>query len=563
MAKAFKLYDSAIAEFFNGTQDWDTDSHYAVLLDAAYIPLASHSTYADISANVVTDVDYSPEVMSGETVSTAAGITTCDANDVSFGAAVTITAKYLAIVVGTASPTAGGDRLVGWMDLATGTGSVSSSGTNFLISWSVNGVFRVGSEVANVNFTTFGLDEDMYYNQNARFLWRADDFMTSGSVYGPVDEDEYPLPWHFKVGMLMDGSDAGFDCVMPGVSGSLDWDATNGGPAFDSTASGGMYDNALYWPESRGDFKFIHETGLFTILMRVVFHSNPNVNTHYLLGNAPRQTIFDEKHGSTDGTNGPFAFSLNYDTEIRPNTVTVHYSKSGPTAATLTDDGAGNLTGTNATGTINYLTGAISFTSSDGTENGSPIGVDYQESRGFELATDGIGGGLSFVVDGGWNAKCQVSTALDSSTAIEHDIAVVCDGTTLSLFYGSQGTADDTTPFVGVTGSSSADLFLGSLAIPNGGGVPLSWLGDFTLRGMQILEYAANQAEREKWFSWIGGTDFSSEISKIDQAFNAVDEPHDRPMIDENAQYGNFRVSSTTIWTGVDPVDIAAPTELP
>lgn len=138
----FTLYDTAIQEFLNGTQDWDSDSHYCVLLDSGYTPSGTHDTYSDISASVIVDAGYSPQLMSGETVTIVSGETKCDAADVSFGSDVSLTARYCAVVVGTGSPPSGADRLVGYMLLNKSDIDVSSVGGAYTVKWNAtNGLW--------------------------------------------------------------------------------------------------------------------------------------------------------------------------------------------------------------------------------------------------------------------------------------------------------------------------------------------------------------------------------------------------------------------------------------
>jgi hypothetical protein len=73
--------------------------------------------------------------MSGEAVTEDSGTVTYDADDVSFGANVTITARYAAVVVGTVAAKTGTDALVGYTELDTG-GDVSSTNGSFDIDWS-------------------------------------------------------------------------------------------------------------------------------------------------------------------------------------------------------------------------------------------------------------------------------------------------------------------------------------------------------------------------------------------------------------------------------------------
>lgn len=141
----FTMYDSAMLEIADGSQDWITDNHYCVLLVSGYTPNgATHTTFADISANEVTDTDYTAQDMIGEAVDEpSAGTIRLDATDVSFGASVTITAKYAAVVVGTVAGKTGTDPLVGYVDLDTGGGSVSSTNGAFDIQWNTNGLVQI------------------------------------------------------------------------------------------------------------------------------------------------------------------------------------------------------------------------------------------------------------------------------------------------------------------------------------------------------------------------------------------------------------------------------------
>lgn len=138
---AFTLYNSALQDFFDGTQDWDTDSHYCMLLTSAYTPSLSHSTVVDVVTSEVAEGDYNPQDMSGEIVTVGGDVVTCDASDVSFNDPVTITtAKYAVIAVGTVGAKSNSDLLVGYVDL----GTVSVTAGPFVVSWDdTSGVFQI------------------------------------------------------------------------------------------------------------------------------------------------------------------------------------------------------------------------------------------------------------------------------------------------------------------------------------------------------------------------------------------------------------------------------------
>lgn len=143
MSGTFNLYDSGLKEYFNGAQDWDTNPHRLVLLDATYTPSAAHDTYSDISGDEVTDLDYDPQDMGSETVTLVSGVVQCDAADVSFGTNVSITATYAAIVEGTVAGATGTDKLVGYLKLHGGGQPVTSSNSVFSIAWASDGIFKI------------------------------------------------------------------------------------------------------------------------------------------------------------------------------------------------------------------------------------------------------------------------------------------------------------------------------------------------------------------------------------------------------------------------------------
>lgn len=140
----FTLYNSGVLDLLDGTQDWSTDDHYVVLLDSGYTPSGAHTTYSNISSDEVSDADYDAQDMTGESVTEPSGGTVrADADNVSFGDPVTITAKYAVVLVGTAAGKDAGDALVGYVDLDDGGTTVSSTNGAFTIQWNSNGLFQV------------------------------------------------------------------------------------------------------------------------------------------------------------------------------------------------------------------------------------------------------------------------------------------------------------------------------------------------------------------------------------------------------------------------------------
>jgi len=81
--------------------------------------------------------------------------------------------------------------------------------------------------------------------------------------------------------------------------------------------------------------------------------------------------------GTGDGTTTAFSATLTY-TPVVAGTVTVNYTIGG-TAYSATDDGAGNISGTDVTGTIDYSTGAISLTFTTAPDASTSITAAYQQ----------------------------------------------------------------------------------------------------------------------------------------------------------------------------------------
>lgn len=138
----FTPYNDALERLGNSTDDWDADSHYAILLTNSHTAATTHSTLSDISANEVSDADYAPQDMSGEAVTETTGTVTFDASDVSFGDPVTITARHIAVVKGTVSAKSGTDPLIGEAELET-TGDVSSTNGPFDVNWNASGLMTL------------------------------------------------------------------------------------------------------------------------------------------------------------------------------------------------------------------------------------------------------------------------------------------------------------------------------------------------------------------------------------------------------------------------------------
>lgn len=128
-AGVFKVTDKFREEFLKGTIDMDNDSFVHVLLDATHTFARTNGVFSSIVGDEVADADYARQDATGAAVA-ASGTKWCWTTDeADFGAIVTITAKFHAIVRKAGGSLTGTDWVVGIRDLNTdspGTDPVSS-----------------------------------------------------------------------------------------------------------------------------------------------------------------------------------------------------------------------------------------------------------------------------------------------------------------------------------------------------------------------------------------------------------------------------------------------------
>lgn len=130
-AGAFKFYDNALLAIANGTINLNTNTLVMTLTGTGYVPnKATHSLYSAVSANIIPDAGYTPQVLAGKTFTIPSGDEVLfDANDVSFGNPVTLSAKWAVVVVRAGGALAGTDLLLGFVDLNTDSGAAMLSST--------------------------------------------------------------------------------------------------------------------------------------------------------------------------------------------------------------------------------------------------------------------------------------------------------------------------------------------------------------------------------------------------------------------------------------------------
>jgi hypothetical protein len=137
-AGSWTFYNDFKEHLAKADVDCNADTFKCVLMTSGYTPSATHSTLSNLT-NIVTDGDYAAQTLASVTVSETGGTVTFDCDDISFGSAVSITAKYAAIY----DDTHASDALMAYVDLDTGGGSVSSSSSTFQITINASGVWTL------------------------------------------------------------------------------------------------------------------------------------------------------------------------------------------------------------------------------------------------------------------------------------------------------------------------------------------------------------------------------------------------------------------------------------
>ena len=106
-----------------------------------------------------------------------------------------------------------------------------------------------------------------------------------------------------------------------------------------------------------------------------------NEGIDYLLNtgvhNGAGNSISGEVGGTGDGSATSFSYTLAQ--KPQPNSLNIGYTISS-TAYTTTDDGAGNISGTDCSGTVNYSTGAVSLTFTTAPDNATDVTNGYSAS---------------------------------------------------------------------------------------------------------------------------------------------------------------------------------------
>jgi len=134
--------------FATANRQWDDSTAGNImfcLCTSSYTPVATHTTTTDL-AGTITSGDGAPIAATGLAIdnTTTAGTTYYDSADANFGATVTITAKYLIAVQPVSANTfsATTSKLLWYINLDTGGGSIASVASDFVIIAPTNGWFK-------------------------------------------------------------------------------------------------------------------------------------------------------------------------------------------------------------------------------------------------------------------------------------------------------------------------------------------------------------------------------------------------------------------------------------
>lgn len=133
----FVLYNQGKKRSLNG-EIIPSHTFKALLCTAAYSPSGAHAVIGDVSANEhAATGGYGRITLATVAITESGGTVTFDCDDIDFGASVTLTAKYLIIY----DDTHASDALLGYWDLNSGGGSVSSVAAPFKLTINAAGVY--------------------------------------------------------------------------------------------------------------------------------------------------------------------------------------------------------------------------------------------------------------------------------------------------------------------------------------------------------------------------------------------------------------------------------------
>lgn len=129
--------------------------------------------------------------------------------------------------------------------------------------------------------------------------------------------------------------------------------------------------------------------------------------------NPATTAVSGESVGSGDGSTTSFSHTAAF-VPVEPKSVSIAYTIGG-TAYTGTDDGEGNITGTDLSGTINYNTGTVSLTFSTAPDSGTSITMNYSyyENGNGEDVSNAKNGYVHITISGITTSKVHIVPVVD------------------------------------------------------------------------------------------------------------------------------------------------------
>ena len=132
-------------------------------------------------------------------------------------------------------------------------------------------------------------------------------------------------------------------------------------------------------------------TSFFTNILDVFANTQLSLIPLYTNKDAPTFSL-----GTGNGSNRTFSGTLD-ETPVVEGTVSINV---GGTSVDIDDDGDGDLSGTDGSGTINYSTGAISITLTSAPSSSQAVTVEY-DTNAYQTFITGVPDGESLTHDGG------------------------------------------------------------------------------------------------------------------------------------------------------------------
>ncbi|MCR9254704.1 MAG: hypothetical protein NXI16_01240 [Alphaproteobacteria bacterium] len=141
----FVVYGLAKQALLTGDIDINSGTFVGVLLTSSYTPDAvAHSLWSDVSANEVSGTGYTAGGAAlTMAISHASGTVTVDETTNPSWPASTLTAKYFVIVQRAGGSLVAGDRLLAFVDLDTGGGSITTTSQTLQVTMNASGVFTL------------------------------------------------------------------------------------------------------------------------------------------------------------------------------------------------------------------------------------------------------------------------------------------------------------------------------------------------------------------------------------------------------------------------------------